>query len=68
MIHANGKVLPTLTLSDNQVKGLLNGELKPTMIPNLTRFDYQLLFENKNPLGMSNTGPYGTPNVFDLIR
>lgn len=68
MIHANGKVLPTLTLSDNQVRGLLNGELKPTMIPNLTRFDYQLLFENKNPLGMSNTGPYGTPNVFDLLR
>lgn len=68
MVHESGKVLPTIALSENQVNGLLNGELKPSMIPNLTRFDYQLLFEKKNPLGMSNTGPYGTPNILDLLR
>lgn len=65
MVHASGKVLPTMALSDSQVAGLLNGELKPSMIPNLTRLDYQLLFGNKD---LPSHGPTMRPDIFDLIK
>ncbi|MDZ4836403.1 MAG: hypothetical protein SGJ27_21725 [Candidatus Melainabacteria bacterium] len=63
MVHASGKVLPTMTLSENQAKGIITGELKPSMIPNLSRLDYHLLF-SKQPPAPSEL----IPDVLDMFK
>ncbi len=67
LILSTGRILPTtMTMSQSQIDGLMNNELKPSQIPNLNAVDMNMLFR-KRPNPMPGP-PELIPDVLELFR